>query len=240
MVSNVVPGATTGALGVDPRLARSSAQGAAIREDKNVAQDRVEISGPAAMAAARESVSVGLTQIQQAFQVARDAQAMLLKVQGIASGANASQADLSGALQDYASRFGAAAQANLLIKGQSLSVTAEPGSPPLLIAGADLALGGEVIGVTSDATAGDTALRGVVQGSLDRLQAVMEKLADAGKALQAHHTFLTAAQNAVSGVTDLNADAARLLALQVRQGLETTGAGIANVEPQSVLALFRA
>ena len=33
---------------------------------------------------------------------------------------------------------------------------------------------------------------------------------------------------------------ARLLALQVRQGLESAGAPIANVEPQAVLSLFRA
>jgi hypothetical protein len=40
---------------------------------------------------------------------------------------------------------------------------------------------------------------------------------------------------------DLDTDAARLLALQVRQGLEKTGASpIANVEPQAVLTLFRA
>jgi hypothetical protein len=41
--------------------------------------------------------------------------------------------------------------------------------------------------------------------------------------------------------TDLDADGARLMALQVRQGLEAAGAGaIANVEPQAVLSLFRA
>jgi hypothetical protein len=40
---------------------------------------------------------------------------------------------------------------------------------------------------------------------------------------------------------DLDADGARLLALQVRQGLEGVGsAPIANADPQSVLSLFRA
>ena len=38
-----------------------------------------------------------------------------------------------------------------------------------------------------------------------------------------------------------DADSARLMALQVRQGLESVGtAAIANVEPQAVLSLFRA
>ncbi|MBS0384099.1 MAG: hypothetical protein JSS00_01970 [Proteobacteria bacterium] len=243
MVSSVVPGATTGAgaLGVDARLTRSSSQGGAIREETNFAQDRVEISGPAAMAAARESVSIGLAQVQQALSVARDAQTMLLRVQGLAADPNASQSDLSSAVQDYAASFGAAAKTNALVKGQPLSVTAEPGSPPLMIAGADLTPGGDVIAVPSNASVGDSALPNLVQGSLDRLQTVMENLGDAGKALQAHQTFLSAAQNGVTGVTDLNADSARLMALQVRQGLETAGGrAIANVEPQAVLALFRA
>jgi len=243
MVSSIVPGATAGAnaLGVDPRLARSAAQGGTISEDRSARQDRVEISGPAAFAASRDSVASGLAQVQQALSLARDAQNMLLKVQGVANDPNASQADLSDLLQDYATSFGAAARANLLVQGQDISVNAEPGSPPLTIAGADLSLGGDVIGVSSDANADDSALSAMAQGSLDRLQGVMENLSDASGSLQAHQGFLGAAQNAITGVTDLNADSARLLALQVRQGLETSGGrAIANVEPQAVLALFRA
>lgn len=243
MVSSIVPGATTGAgaLGVDPRLARAPAQGGMISEDRSAGQDRVEISGPAALAASRDSVANGLAQVQQALSVARDAQAMLLKVQGAADDPNASQADLGAVLDDYASNFSAAAQGNLLIKGQDISVNADPSSPPLTIAGADLSLGGDVIGVSNNASIGDSALSTAAQGSLDRLQGVMENLSDASSALQAHQGVLGAAQNAISGVTDLNADSARLLALQVRQGLETSGGrAIANVEPQAVLALFRA
>jgi hypothetical protein len=242
MVSSIVPGATSaGALAVDQRLARTPAQGGALRDSSGAAQDRVELSGPAALAASRESVANGLAQVQQALSVARDAQTMLLKVQTVVADPNADQADLAAALQDYASRYGAAAQSNVLIKGQALSVNAEPGSPPLTISGADLSLSGGVLGISSNAAAGGSALSIAAQGALDRLQGVMEKLGDAGSALQAHQGFLGAAQNAISSVTDLNADSARLLALQVRQGLEAVGnRPIANVEPQAVLALFRA
>ncbi len=242
MVSSIVPGATgAGALAVDPRLARSSSpSGGAISQEQGLAQDRVEVSAPAAFAAARDSVTNGLAQVQQALLLARDAQAMLLKAQGAAADGAAGQADLNAALDDYGDRF-SAAQTNPLVKGQDLSVNAEPGSPPLTISGADLALGGDIVGVSHDANAGDSALSDLVQTSLDRLQGVMEKLGEASNALEAHQGFLGAAQNSISGVTDLNADSARLLALQVRQGLEANGArAIANVDPQAVLALFRA
>lgn len=237
MVSSILPGATgAGALAVDQRLARSPAQGAANRDASGAAQDRVELSGAAALSASRESVANGLSQVQQALSVARDAQTMLLKI----ADPNASEADVASALQDYQSSYNDAAQTNGLVKGQTLSVNAEPGSPPLSIAGADLSLGGGVLSV-SGATAGDGNLTSAAQGSLDRLQGVVDKLGEANSALQAHQGFLGVAQTANANVSDLNADSARLLALQVRQGLEAVGhQPIANVEPQAVLALFRA
>jgi hypothetical protein len=238
MVSSIVPGATgAGALAVDQRLARTPTQSGASRQDGSAAQDRVELSGPAALAASRESVASGLAQVQQALSVARDAQTMLLKL----ADPKAGQDGLGAVLQEYAARFSAAAQTNALIKGQSLSVNAEPSSPPLSISGADLSLSGDVLGISRDAAAGDSALSNAAQGSLDRLQGVLDKLGEASSALQAHQGFLGAAQNANNNVSDLNADSARLLALQVRQGLEAVGnRPIANVEPQAVLALFRA
>jgi len=238
MVSSIVPGATSaGALAVDTRLARSPAQGGAIRQDGSATQDRVELSGPAALAASRESVANGLAQVQQALSVARDAQTMLLKV----ADPNAGQGDVAAALRDYAVRYSAAAQTNVLVKGQSLSVNAEPSSPPLSVSGADLSLGGDVLGISSNVAAGDGALSNVTPGSLDRLQGVLDKFGEASSSLRAHQGFLGAAQNANNNVSDLNADSARLLALQVRQGLEAASSRpIANVEPQAVLALFRA
>jgi hypothetical protein len=242
MVSSVVPGAAgAGAFGVDPRLARTPTQAGAVREDKAAPQDRVELSGPAALNAARESVSKGLAEVQGALSVGRDAQAAVLKVRDLAADPSSNNADLSAVLQEYDARFAAAAQTNSLVRGESISVNAEPGGPPLTIAGANFALGGDVVGVSGAASLADSGLGAAAQRSLDQLQSAMEKLSDASSALEAHQGFLGAAQSAVSGVTDLNADSARLLALQVRQGLETAGGrAIANAEPQAVLALFRA
>jgi hypothetical protein len=228
MVSSIVNGATANTVGVDPRLTRTPSQGGTIGQDKSSSQDRVEISGPAALAASRDSVANGLSQVQQALSVARDAQSTLLQVQS----GDLSGDDVTSALQDYATNYSDAAQSNVLVTGQDISVNAEPGSPPITISGADLSLNG--LGLSGNPSAGDT------QSALDRLQSVTDSLGDASSALQAHQGFLGAAQNAVSSVSDLNADSARLLALQVRQGLEASRGAIANVEPQAVLALFRA
>jgi hypothetical protein len=60
------------------------------------------------------------------------------------------------------------------------------------------------------------------------------------RSLEAHQGFLGAAE-AASVRSDLDADSARLMALQVRQGLESANnLAIANTEPQAVLSLFRA
>jgi hypothetical protein len=87
----------------------------------------------------------------------------------------------------------------------------------------------------------DEGLPTAVQKSLEKLQEAMTRLLDAMRALEAHQGFLGAAEGAANVRSDLDADSARLLALQVRQGLEAAGsASIANVEPQAVLSLFRA
>jgi hypothetical protein len=82
-----------------------------------------------------------------------------------------------------------------------------------------------------------------VQRSLEALQEAMGKLLDSARGLEAHQGFLGAVEGALAGNVrdDLNTESARLLALQVRQGLEGMGAEpIINAEPQAVLALFRA
>ena len=85
----------------------------------------------------------------------------------------------------------------------------------------------------------DEATLQAAQKSMENLQAAMGRLVDSARALEAHQGFLSAAEAGARG--DFDADGARLLALQVRQGLEAAGAvSIANAEPQAVLSLFRA
>lgn len=245
MVSSIVPGAAgAGALGVDTRFTRAPHTAAEQRESA-ANTDRVELS-PASVSAARESVREGLEEVQEALALGREAMSMLLKVQSIARG-EGSQDDLDASLKSFAERLDAAlARGARLSAGQEIAVHAEPGAPPVTIAGVDLQLKaapgeGDIISVPLGARADDPALAESAQRSLDRLQEAMSRLSDAVHALQAHQGFLGAVENAAGVRRDLDTDGARLMALQVRQGLEQAGApSIANVEPQAVLNLFRA
>lgn len=245
MVSSIVPGATSaGALGVDPRYARAQ-HGAAEQRETPANADRVELSA-ASLASARESVREGVAALQEALSLGREAMSMLLKAQGVARG-EGSQADLDAALKGFSERLEAAvSRGSRLAVGEDVAVHAEPGAPPVVLDGVDLRLKAspgpdDVITVSAEARADDAALAEEAQRSLDRLQEAMSALLDSMRALEAHQGFLGAVENAAGVRRDLDTDGARLLALQVRQGLETAGApAIANVEPQAVLTLFRA
>lgn len=241
MVTSIVPGTPgASAFGVDTRYARSGPQATPQRrEDATSGGDRVELSG-ASIASARESVRDGLNQVHQALVAGQDAQAMLVKVQELAR-SGGPQADLDAVLSGFSQRVdGAVAQGAQILTGQEISISAEPGAAPVTVSGVDLRLGGDVISVGADAQADDPTLTANAQRSLDTLQERMSGLLDSARSLEAHQGFLGAAEVAASVRHDLDADSARLLALQVRQGLENTRAAIANVEPQAVLSLFRA
>lgn len=243
MVTSIVPGgAGANALGVDAHFARGQAPAPQRREDA-MQGDRVELSA-ATLAQARESVRAGVAQIHEALAVGHDAQAMLVKLEARARAGD--QAELDAALKTFSQRLeGAIARGARVLAGEDVAVHAEPGSPPVTIAGADLRLKADptfsdIIAVSANAKADDPTLAQSVQKSMGSLEAAMTRLVDQARSLEAHQGFLGAAEAAAS-VRDLDADGARLLALQVRQGLEASGAGsIANVEPQAVLSLFRA
>jgi hypothetical protein len=238
MVTSIVPGtAGAGALGVDTRYQRPAPQ--AQRRDDASAGDRVELSS-ASISAARDSVRDGLMQVHQALALGHDAQAMLVQVQALARG-EGSQADLQALLAGYKQRVDAViGQGASVAAGDDISVQAEPNAPAVTIAGVDLRLGGDAISLAADAQLDDPDLAQAAQRSLETLQDAMSRLLDSARALEAHQGFLGAAAGAAGVRHDLDTDGARLLALQVRQGLEGAGAPIANVEPQAVLSLFRA
>ncbi len=245
MVTSILPGATgVGALGADNPFSRGPALNPRSNEDAR-ARDRVELSG-GALAAVRESVRAGMEQAHSALAIGHDAQSLLVNLQALLR-SGGSQAEADALLSAFAKRVeDAVAQGNVLSAGEDVQVQAEPGAAPLTISGVDLRLkddpGGEdVMTVARDARLDDPALPKTLQQSLEALQGAMARLLDTVRALEAHQGFLGAVENSVAGVRhDLNADSARLLALQVRQGLESAGPSpIANVEPQAVLALFR-
>jgi len=247
MVNSVAPGA----LGVNPSSVFAADQrharvGAGVEAlDDAVKSDSVSLTR-APLTNARESVREALRQVDLARELARDAQTLLVTAQSAARG-EASQSDLDEALAGYARKVDVArADGGVLLAGEDVAVQAEPGAGALVIGGADLQIkanpsDGGIIQLSLSAKADDASTVGAVQASLDRLQAVVGRLSESGKALEAHDRLLGAAETAIGVRGDLNADSARLMALQVRQGLEQApGVSIANAEPQSVLALFRA
>lgn len=247
MVSSIIPGATGAAtLGVDPRYTRSAPQTPQREENAPAGGDRVEI-GASSWLAARESVRDGLSKIQDAVSVGRAAQTHLTRLRDAAAegdgvGFEAALGELVALIDDAVARGGG------LLAGGDLAVQAEPGAAPVLVRGVDLRLkeepsADEAIAVRRGAQLSDGAPQLVAdaQKSLDTLQAALERLSEAVRALEAHQGFLGAVEGASAVRQDLDADTARLLALQVRQGLDAAnGASIANVEPQAVLSLFRA
>jgi hypothetical protein len=240
MVSHIVPG-TTGAstLGVDSRFSRTAQPQ---RRDEPANADRVELSA-SALNMARESVRAGMAQVHEALAAGHDAQALLVAVQGLAKSAD--QSGLNETLAAYSGRINAAIDRGArVLAGEDILVQAEPGAPPVTISGLDLRLKaepklGDLIVVSAQASADDAALAQAAQKSMEALQEAMGQLIESARALEAHTGFLAAAESGARG--DFDADGARLLALQVRQGLEAVGAApIANADPQAVLSLFRA
>ncbi|HVY83942.1 MAG TPA: hypothetical protein VG943_02325 [Caulobacterales bacterium] len=245
MVSSITPGATgANALGVDTLFTRHTRRPGQA-SDANANGDLVQLGDAANWRAASDSVSAGLSQIQQTLDIGEDAKDFLSQVQSLANSDDPdAQSQLKDLLTSFAARVDAAVKGGLgLIAGGDLSVQAEPGAAPLTIAGLDLRVSdssqsGGVFSFSSQAQVGPQ-LADAARASRDTLNAGLDRLTDAARSLQAHQGFLGAATaNGVNG--DLDADSARLLALQVSQGLSDLGGGaIVNVAPQSVLALFK-
>jgi hypothetical protein len=188
-------------------------------------------------------VRAGMSQVHEALAAGHDAQAMLVKVQALAKSGD--QSALTDTLNAFNQRIEAAiGRGASVLAGEGISVQAEPGAPPVTIAGVDLRLKAEpslsdLMIVSAEARADDASLPQAAQKSMESLQEAMTRLVDSARSLEAHQGFLGAAEAGARG--DFDADSARLLALQVRQGLQATGgAAIANAEPQAVLSLFRA
>lgn len=233
MVSSIVPGANgQNAFPVDTRHQRSAP---ALQRGAANAGDKVELSG-AAMAGARESVRAAMSQVHEALAAGHDAQATLVSLQAFAK--NGDQAALTDALAAFEQRINAAiGRGAVVLRGDDVPVQAEPGAGTVTVPGVDLRLNGAVLSVGADAAADEATMQNV-QRSMENLQQAMGRLLDAARALEAHQGFLNAAEAGARG--DFDADGARLLALQVRQGLEAQGGlSIANAEPQAVLSLFR-
>ncbi len=119
----------------------------------------------------------------------------------------------------------------------------------ITVASEGLSLGGSIISLTaaSDLTSGANASinLGLLNSSLQNVNAALARLGSAGKKLDQHLTFIGKLQDAVKGAigtmvdADLAAESASLQALQVKQQLGTQALSIANQQPQLILRLFQ-
>ena len=131
-----------------------------------------------------------------------------------------------------------------LLNGSSAGSVKIPGGGSL--APQDLTLGGSILTVGANANlassaAASTALADV-SNSIDNLEAAISTLEQQAGQISAHGAIVGQLSSALRqglSAADGGADGARLLALQVQQGLNADGQPIANAAPQLVLSLFR-
>ena len=109
----------------------------------------------------------------------------------------------------------------------------------------DFTAAGPVIGLAGTdlkGSADDIAnVLGQVDAASGRVDRQLSKLSGQSELIQGHLGVLSQLQSAMVGAdgTDLDADTARLQALQVAQGLSDQGSPVASQAPQALLALFR-
>lgn len=122
-------------------------------------------------------------------------------------------------------------------------------SNTITVSSEGLSLGGSIISLTatSDLTSGANASinLGLLNTSLQNVNAALARLGSAGKKLDQHLTFIGKLQDSLKGAigtmvdADLAAESAALQALQVKQQLGTQALSIANQQPQLILSLFQ-
>lgn len=256
MVSGVnsggVSGLTQGAASLANAQARQKPTLTLLNAQSGEHGDQVRLGEAALWTAARQSVVEGLSQLDKAIAAGESVQRTLLDLQDAARAygedPSIGREKIDSLMKDLAEAAGKAEAAGVrLVRGGAISIAAEPGGAPINLQGLDLqvrAAPGEAdtiqVAAELDLSDGGAALLQSAKTSFDRVRTQLGRLEEARSALTTHRGFLGAAENALGVANDLDADGARLLALQVKQGLEQAGAqSIVNVEPQAVLALFR-
>jgi flagellin len=210
----------------------------------------------------REDIADARAGLDWALAVIREARSALIEARDVAlRAADPAAPDAARAAHDVAFRsalqkLGMAVDAALaegapLLAGEALAVEADPDSDAAhAIAGLDIRLkaavtGEEALLLTRGASVADRA--GAEQSaqaadrSLQRIDAGVRRLEGEGARLDQHGRLLGALHAALAQQVepDLGAEAARLMALQVRQELAGANAPIANARPNALLALFR-
>lgn len=210
----------------------------------------------------REDVAEARGGLDWAISVIREARSALVDARDAAqraadpatpeAGRVAYDVTFRAALQTLGLAVDAAVAAGApLLTGESLSVDADPDSDLRLeIAGLDVRLKNAVTGdeallltrgaSAADRTSAEEAAR-AADRSLVRIDAGLRRLNGESARLDQHERLLGALDAALGQnvAPDLDAEAARLMALHVRQDLAGANTAIANARPNALLALFR-
>jgi flagellin len=113
------------------------------------------------------------------------------------------------------------------------------------LTGVNLSLGGPLIGVGADASLGDPSSAAAIASQLgtaiDKVGDAVDQISTQGQAIESHLSVVAQAGLGVTGVNgSLDADGARLAALQVQQSLSLSNGSVASQSPNAILALFQA
>jgi flagellin len=213
---------------------------------------RTEISG------ARAALSKASGSLDLALAAGREAANIVSQMRDLARAAatgddaarTAADQTFKALLQRYEQVVTSAIEAGAsVLAGQSLSLEVDPDAPAINVQGFDLRLkadpGAEDVlrlstaASLADASSAASAARDS-DSSLARIDIALSRLSGASQKLAAHDGFLSALDKAVANdvVTDLDAEGARLTALQVRQTLIGSQSAIANAGPSALLSLF--
>lgn len=161
------------------------------------------------------------------------------------SGLNADYQQLLKTVDQIANS--ASFQGVTMLNGQGsgdLTFNADPNSnatvslSPLDLTSAGLGLSGTGIAGSSEDLA---SLLDQIDSATNAATSQLSQLGSQSAQIQAHLGVVSQLQSSLAGATspDLNADTARLQALQVQQMLSDQGASVANQAPQALLSLFR-
>lgn len=212
--------------------------------------------------ASREDVAAARSALDLFIAVAREARSILLEARDLALRASDPDApDAARAAQDVPFKAllqqlaqlvdGAIGKGAAALAGVAIPVDADPDAAnELEIPGLDLRLKSSVgeneglrLTTASTITSREDAAAAAraADESIARIDAGLRRIESGAARLDSHDRLLSALDSALSASvrTDLDADAARLIALQVRQDLSRANAPLANAAPSAVLALFR-
>lgn len=165
--------------------------------------------------------------------------------QGDPAALNADYQDLLATI-DQLARSAAFQGAHLLDGASSEDLTFKTdasGDSTLALTPRDFTVGGSVLNLAGTDLTGSSddlaALLGQVDAADGALSAQLAQLNGQAQQIQTHLGVVSQLANGLSGQPDLDADSARLQALQIQQVLSGESQGIANQAPQALLSLFR-